>query len=351
LAKQGNTEGKYPFYSSSSEFTKFTDEYDYKGNCMIFGTGGNASIHFQEGSFSTSTDCIVAKIKNEKEVFAKYVYLYFKSNMNILKSGFKGAGLKHISKGYISNIQIPLPPIDDQIRIADILSRAESLIAKRKETIKMLDEYLKSVFLDMFGDRNYLSKQKKNKLGDYILFLTSGSRGWAKYYSEAGSVFLRINNVRDAYLKLEDMMYVNPPDTAETIRTKVKKNDLLLSITADLGRTAVVPQNLEGAYINQHLAIIRLDNKRINPLFAAWFYAMPYGRSIVMRKNRNAVKAGLNFDDIKDFDIISPPLKQQNEFANIVDKMQGIKRRYADNMLFLEQLNKTLSTKMFSASK
>jgi type I restriction enzyme S subunit len=180
-------------------------------------------------------------------------------------------------------------------------------------------------------------------LGDYILFLTSGSRGWAKYYAEAGDMFLRINNVRDAYLKLEDIIYVNPPNTAETIRTKVKANDLLLSITADLGRTAVVPQNLEGAFVNQHLAIIRLDNKRINPVFAAWFYAMPYGKSIVMRKNRNAVKAGLNFDDIKDFDIISPSLKQQNKFARIVDKVQGVKRRYIENLQFLEQLDKTLS--------
>jgi type I restriction enzyme S subunit len=243
----------------------------------------------------------------------------------------------------LKKIQIPLPELDDQIRIADILSRAESLIAKRKETIKMLDEYLKSVFLDMFGDRSNLSKLQIHKLGDYILFLTSGSRGWAKYYAEAGDMFLRINNVRDAYLKLEDIIYVNPPNTAETIRTKVKANDLLLSITADLGRTAVVPQNLEGAFVNQHLAIIRLDNKRINPVFAAWFYAMPYGKSIVMRKNRNAVKAGLNFDDIKDFDIISPSLKQQNKFARIVDKVQGVKRRYIENLQFLEQLDKTLS--------
>jgi type I restriction enzyme S subunit len=70
---------------------------------------------------------------------------------------------------------------------------------------------------------------------------------------------------------------------------------------------------------------------------------MPYGKSIVMRKNRNAVKAGLNFDDIKDFDIISPSLKQQNKFARIVDKVQGVKRRYIENLQFLEQLDKTLS--------
>jgi type I restriction enzyme S subunit len=181
-----------------------------------------------------------------------------------------------------------------------------------------LDDFLKSTFMDMFGDPVRNEKEPKRKLGDYISFITSGSRGWAKYYSDEGDVFLRINNIRYGYFKLDDLKYVNAPNNAEAKRTKIETNDLLISITADLGRTAVVTEQLNGSFINQHLALIRLKKEDINPLYLAWYFAMPFGRSVVLRKNRNAVKAGLNFDDIKAFDIVVPPLDIQNHFVAVV---------------------------------
>ena len=158
----GLTSGNFPFYTSSNDLTKYINEYDYSGNCLIFGTGGNPSVHYQSGRFSSSTDCLVACPKNNKEISAEYCYLYLAGNMGIIEAGFKGAGLKHISKGYISNIKIPTPPLDDQIRIAAVLTCVERLIAKRKESIKALDELLKSTFLEMFGDpmRIYIKLSK-----------------------------------------------------------------------------------------------------------------------------------------------------------------------------------------------
>lgn len=243
--------------------------------------------------------------------------------------------------------EIPLPSLDDQIRIAAVLTRAEDLIAKRKESIKALDDLLKSIFLEMFGDPMRMRYQPKTKLDEFIIFLTSGSRGWAQYYSETGDIFIRINNVRDAYFKLEDIKYVNPPNNAETVRTKVRENDLLFSITADLGRTAVVNKRLDGAFINQHLALIRLKLERINPLFVAWYFAMPYGKSIVMKKNREGVKAGLNFDDIRGFEIITPPLLLQNQFAAVVEKVEVIKAKYNQSLANLEDLYGSLSQRAF----
>ena len=95
------------------------------------------------------------------------------------------------------------------------------------------------------------------ELGSLLTFLTSGSRGWAGYYAESGVPFLRIQNVGRNRLMLDDLAFVRPPSTAEAARTSVQAGDVLLSITADLGRTAVVPQGLGKAYINQHLSILR----------------------------------------------------------------------------------------------
>ena len=97
-------EAQYPFYTSSNELTKSINEYLFEDESLIFGTGGLASIHFCNEKFAVSTDCFVIQPKDKKRVFSKFVYYYLSGNMNILENGFKGAGLKHISKDYLENI-------------------------------------------------------------------------------------------------------------------------------------------------------------------------------------------------------------------------------------------------------
>lgn len=119
----------------------------------MFGTGGKASVHFTTSRFATSTDCITIRPKLKAKIDAGYVFQFFKGNMQVLESGFKGVGLKHISKAYLSDIQIPHPEeLDDQKRIAHLLGKVEGLIARRKQHLQQLDDLLKSVFLGMFGD-------------------------------------------------------------------------------------------------------------------------------------------------------------------------------------------------------
>src|SRR5438876_1039059 len=118
---------------------------------------------------------------------------------------------------------------------------------------------------------------KTESLGNRIAFITSGSRGWAQYYTNKGAMFLRIQNVGINQLLLDDLAFVQVPDTAEGRRTQVRGGDLLLSITADLGRTAVIPENFPEAYINQHLALLRL--KELNPVFLAGFISTPGGKA------------------------------------------------------------------------
>lgn len=286
---------------------------------------------------------------DKDHLFPDYLLRYLKSHYgNVqIRNNTEGSVRDSLKYNGLEKIKIPIPPLNDQIRIANVLTRAEALIAKRKESINELDELVKSTFLEMFGDPVMMLQQPKTKLNEFIIFLTSGSRGWAQYYSKIGAVFLRINNVRNACFKLDDIKYVSPPNNAEAIRTKVKTSDLLLSITADLGRTAVINENLNGAFISQHLALIRLNQERINPVFVAWYFVMPYGKSVVMKKNRVGVKAGLNFDDIRGFDIVTPPLSLQNQFAAIIEKVEVLKTKYNRSLAELETLYSSLSERAF----
>src|SRR3989344_4245504 len=106
-AGDNQKEGRYKFFTSSDIQSKFIDKAVFDGEYLIFSTGGSAGVHYCNEKFSTSTDCFVVKVTNN--LIAKYVYYYLFKNIHILDAGFKGAGLKHISKEYIKKIRIIFP--------------------------------------------------------------------------------------------------------------------------------------------------------------------------------------------------------------------------------------------------
>ena len=151
-AGDGLAIGRYKFFTSSVVQTKYLDDFEFSGDSLIMGTGGNANLHFCESEFTASTDCFILQSIDKLTTFTKFVYYYLVCNMHILENGFKGAGLKHTSKDYVSQIEIPLPPLDVQKTIADILDKADTLRRKDAELIKKYDELAQSIFIDMFGD-------------------------------------------------------------------------------------------------------------------------------------------------------------------------------------------------------
>ena len=174
----------------------------------------------------------------------------------------------------------------------------------------------KSRFVEMFG----IEKWPRTTLGELSEFLTSGSRGWAKYYSDEGELFITIKNVKNSRIMIDDVQHVVPPQGAEADRTRVREGDLLISITADLGRTGVVTREIEshGAYINQHLTRVCLKRDVVDPLYAAFYIESPEGKAQIERRNQSAVKAGLNFDSIRSIQLPLPPIGEQRKFAAFV---------------------------------
>ena len=223
-----------------------------------------------------------------------------------------GTAQPQITREGLANLTVPQPEQSQQRRIAAILDQAEALRAKRRKALAKLDTLTQSLFRYSFGDPE-AGNSTQQRLGDLLDFLTSGSRGWASHYADVGAKFLRIQNVRAGRLECADMAYVEAPQTAEARRTKVVPGDVLLGITADLGRTAVVPAWIGEAYINQHLSILR--SSRLNPEYLSSYLQSPGGRRQIMAKNREGVKAGLNFDDVRSIQIPVTPRTLQDAFS------------------------------------
>ena len=293
-----------------------------------------------------SNQQINAIIFDPIQVDARYGYHAARSLTPLLEHFAPSTTVKIVKKSAFAEFQIPLPPLDEQKRIAGILDAADALRAKRREALAELDTLLQSTFLDMFGDpvTNPMGWEVVT-VGDEIGFLTSGSRGWAKYYAKDGDTFIRIQNLKDGQLDLGDIAFVNAPESAEARRTKVEPGDVLLSITADLGRTAVVPGGIAKAHINQHLAILRFTS--LNPVFVSYQLASKGGQAQFDRLNREGVKAGLNFNDVKSIRLTNPPLDLQHRFAASVESVEQQKTSQRAHLAELDTLFASLQSRAF----
>ena len=215
------------------------------------------------------------------------------------------------------------------------IEQTEALIAKQQRIKTGLMQDLLTRGIDEHG--NLRSEQthrfKDSPLGRISVewevgalesvaeFVTSGSRGWAQYYSADGAIFLRIGNLTRNHINLrfEDIVFVNPPKISEGKRTAVLIGDLLISITADLGIIGVIPEGFGEGYVNQHIALVRLSPDKVNSRFIGWFLSGRGGQTQFEKLNESGAKAGLNLPTIRKLLIPITEQAEQEKIAEIFD--------------------------------
>jgi type I restriction enzyme S subunit len=154
-----------------------------------------------------------------------------------------------------------------------------------------------------------------------LSYVTSGSRGWAQYYTDDGAPFIRIGDLQRGTLRVawQAAQRVSPPSTTEGSRTRVQPGDVLISITADLGVIGVVPDGLPEAFVNQHVALAR-PTSTVLPRYLGWFLDAESGGQRQFRElRRGATKAGLGLDDIRSIDVPLPSLEDQREIVAAIE--------------------------------
>ena len=327
-ANASSSNGEYPFFTCSKE-PLCIDSYSYDCECVLVAGNGDLNVKYYHGKFDAYQRTYIIEDNGSGQLYMPYLYYFMDSYVEELRKLSIGGVIKYIKLGNLTDALIKLPEINNQKVVVNILNKAKCVLTYRQRQLQKLDELVKARFVEMFGDpkinpNNYPVCQ----LSDFIVFLTSGSRGWAQYCADDGTEwFITIKNVKDCHIETDNMQPINAPDNAEAKRTRVQEGDLLISITADLGRTGVVTKEIaeHGAYINQHLTCIRLKQDVLNPLYVAYFMENPAGKEQFESKNQSAVKAGLNFNSINSLRLMVPPLEEQNAFVNFVEQVDKSK--------------------------
>lgn len=290
-----------------------------------------------ENELLASSEWIVIRnqILNSDYMMFCFRTQFFREYMLSNVSGV-GGSLMRAQPKFVKNYPIPIAPVAEQQRIVD---RIESIFAKLDEAKEKAQavvdgfELRKSAILHKAFTGELTEKWReehgvtldsweKETSTQLFSYVTSGSRGWAQYYSDSGSVFIRMGNLDHGTVELdmEDIQYVNLPSKAEGQRSKLQKNDILISITADIGMIGLVRNADQDMYINQHIALARPTEEN-NSEFIAWYLVSDVGLKQMQSKQRGATKIGLGLDDIRNLKLLMPQVNEQAEIVRVLDSL------------------------------
>ena len=163
-------------------------------------------------------------------------------------------------------------------------------------------------------------------LDELTEFITSGSRGWADYYATAGATFIRSQNINKDRLELSDIAFVNPPPSSEGARTRVRQDDILLTITgANVGKAARVERTIEEAYVSQHVALIRGIEPGLSEYLHLYLTSVAGGRGRLNEVAYGAGKPGLNLQQVGLLPVPMPPMSEvQSLLSTLKEQLDSV---------------------------
>lgn len=342
------------FFKDCDVKDRYLENNDILFNCGGVGTLGRSAL-FNNNLFKIKAvpDSFILVIRSkETNILNKYLYYYLqtKTIKNEIEKNTKGTtGITSIRTGDIVNFLIPFPIINDQQCIVKILDQANELIQKRKQAIGLLDEYLKSVFLEMFGDPVVNPKKWPLLRGrDYSELLTVGVVVKpASYYVSEGIIALRSLNIKPNKLDLSDIVHFSKEShQGPLVKSILRKNDVVVVRTGLTGTAAVIPQELDGINCID-LIIVRPKVQVLNPYYYSYFLNSDRGKILVASKEVGGIQKHFNIGAIKEISLPVPPIKLQYEFAEIVRKTEQLKQKMLSQSEELENNFQSLMQKAF----
>ncbi|TSD98087.1 restriction endonuclease subunit S [Skermania sp. ID1734] len=235
------------------------------------------------------------------------------------------------------DLEICLPPLDEQRRIAAILDQADAIRTKRRNVFAEIDALEESIFRDMFGDVVAGSTVEDVAAADRSSIRTGpfGSQLLHGEFVDDGIAVLGLDNVVNNQFRWAERRYITPKKYAQLARYTVHAGDVLISIMGTVGRCAVVPEDIPTAINTKHLCAITVDRQRLEPLFLrAAFLWHPESRAHLRRQTKGSIMDGLNMGIIKSMPIPVPDMDQQKKFVTRIAAVTG--RQIAARQLLVE---------------
>jgi type I restriction enzyme, S subunit len=281
---------------------------------------------------------------------ASYLYWWLVTHRVFLESKGRGATFKEVSKAIVEKIQIPLPPLEEQKRIAGILDAADILRAKRREALARLDDLLQATFLDLFGDPVTNPKGwEVTKIGNHVKVL-GGYAFKSADFREEGFPIIRISNLKGDSIDLTDCARVPAELLGKGSRFKLHPDDTLIAMSgATTGKLGCVPNNLDfDLYLNQRVGAFRVPEEcLVHQQYLRSLLGSPFYQQHVWNLAGGAAQPNISGKQLESAIIPLPPLDLQQRFAEIVSSVEEQKAKMRKHLEQLDDLFASLQQRAF----
>lgn len=307
----------------------------------------------------------IAVTEINRELDRDYLYYFISSSGSqaYFEDNAAGGGVRNLNADIIKTLPLLYPKKGEQQKIAECLSTLDELIGAESQKLDALKAHKKGLMQQLFPREGEtlprlrfpefqdLPEWRDFQIGDFDPFVTSGSRGWAEYYSGNGSLFVRITNLtrESIFLDLDDVRFVNlPAQATEGLRTQLREQDVLISITADIGIIGYVDGTVPTpAYINQHIALVRFSNDEVSSKFVAYFLASERSQRLFRASTDNGTKAGMNLVAIQKIKLTLPELDEQKRIATCLTSLDELIAAQSDRLSALKTHKRGLMQQLF----
>ncbi|EJE8733685.1 restriction endonuclease subunit S [Vibrio vulnificus] len=343
--------GEYPFFTCSKEASSI-DKYAFDQEALLL-AGNNAQgqydVKYYNGKFNAYQRTYVLSLKSDSHSYSYFKYA-LQAQLELLKASSKGTNTKYITMEILGRVLLPVPCPSEQQRIAAILDKADAIRQKRKQAIDLADEFLRSVFLDMFGDP--VTNPKGFSVGTIRDIVSTVNYGTSGKASETDGEFpiLRMGNITyKGGWDFSDLKYIDLDDKDQG-KYLARKNDLLFNRTNSkelVGKTAVFNESRPMA-IAGYLVRVR-TNELGNPWYISGYLNSSHGKQTLLNMCKSIVgMANINAQELQDIKILLPPVELQNKYESIVKEVTERASRHHESVKELQVLFNALSQKAFS---
>ena len=270
----------------------------------------------------------------------------------VLRARGRGATFLQVSKVDIGSLQIPLPRLAEQKRIAGILDAADAVRVKRREALAQLDTLLQSTFLDMFGDpvTNPMGwpQTSLSAISEELRDGPFGSNLKSSHYVESGVRVLRLQNIGVGEILNDDLAYISEAHFASLPRNHCGPGDVIIGTMGDPNlRACVVPPTLTRALNKADCILMRVDVAKADPIYICWLLNNPRMVSMALRLVRGQTRGRISLGRLKELQINLPPMKQQIRFAALVISVEQQKASQRTHLTELDTLFASLQSRAF----
>jgi type I restriction enzyme S subunit len=253
---------------------------------------------------------------------SKYLYYYLKSIREKVLSDSYGGAQKHISQGYVKDLEIPLPPLPIQKRITEILDAADALRRKDQELLRKYDELAQAIFIDMFGDpvknEKGFAKIKLGKCLENIQIGPFGTQLHESDYIKNGIPLINPMHIGDLKIKPNHNYSISEEKYLDLPQYHLKVNDVILGRRGEMGRCAIVTEVQGKCLCGTGSLFLTVNKELLDPLFLVYVLSRKTTKIALENVSAGTTMANLNKNIISDFEIILPGIEKQKDFVNAI---------------------------------